>query len=121
MGGQGFSPSQQSFGSGLQPQPDYSLPQAGGYQTAPVQNYQQMQPMQQMQHMQPMPAPPGQFVPQPSTPLPPAPPQMFPAQGSTTANKPSMFTRVSSVFRKGDKPQPANQVRSAGWSRPVQQ
>ncbi len=102
---------QQSYGPPIQPQPDYSVPQGNPYQNAPVQQYQQMQPMG---------APPSQYMNQPATPLPPAPPQMFPAQGSNSTAKPSMMSKVASAFRKNDEPQNKNNVRPAGWSRPVQ-
>ena len=102
---------QQSYGPPMQPQPDYSVPQENPYQNAPVQQYQQMQPMG---------APPSQYMNQPATPLPPAPPQMFPAQGSNSTAKPSMMSKVTSAFRKNGEPQNKNNVRPAGWSRPVQ-
>lgn len=101
----------QSYGPPLQPQSDYSIPQASPYQNAPVQEYQQMQPMG---------TPPSQYLNQPSTPLPPAPPQIFPAQGNTSPAKPSMMTKVTSAFRKNEAPQNKNDVRPAGWSRPAQ-
>jgi pilus assembly protein CpaC len=107
MSGQGYVSGPQGFSEGLQPQPEYSMPQGGAYQTAPMQSYPQMQPMG---------APPSQYVPQqgPSTP-----PQSFPAQGSANQNKSSMLTKMKSVFRKDDQPQ-NNAVKPAGWSRPVQ-
>ena len=114
MQGPGFaSGPTQVFSGGLQPQPEYSLPPATSYQTAPMQNYQQMPQMggPGPNYSQPHYAPP--------TPFPPAPPQSFPPQGSTNTTKPSMMTRVSSVFKKNDQPQ-NNAVKPAGWSRPAQ-
>ena len=112
MSGQGYASGPQGFSEGVQPQPEYSMPQGGAYQTAPMQSYPQMQPMG---------APPSQYMPQqgPSTPLPPAPPQAFPAQGNANQNKPTMLTKMKSVFRKDEQPQ-NNAVKPAGWSRPVQ-
>lgn len=100
-GSQGFS-SAPSYSAAPQPQPDYSLPPAN-YQAAPMENYQQ-----------PLPAPPSSYVPQqmPSTPLPPAP---YPAQGKVESQKPSMMTRMTSAFRKDDKPK--TKVQPVGWSR----
>ena len=128
MGNQIYSGGQvQGFSGQLQPQPDYSLPPANSYPSAPMQNYPpNYQPMQPMQQMQPMGAPPVQNMPpqqMPSTPMPPL-PQNYPAQGQVgpqQANRqqPSMLSRMGSVFRKKDQPQ-NNVVKPAGWTRPVQ-
>lgn len=108
MTGQANVSGSQGFSQGLQPQPEYALPPRGAYQTAPMQGYQQMQPMG---------APPSQYSPQQgtSTPL----PQAFPAQGNSVQIKPSMLTKMKSVFQKDDRPQ-NSVVKPAGWSRPVQ-
>ncbi len=100
--GSTFASPQPTFGAAPQPQPDYSLPPAN-YQSAPGG------------YGQPMPAPPSGYVPQqmPSTPLPPAP---YPTQGSIESQKPSMMTRVTSVFRKDDKAKTS--VQPVGFSRP---
>lgn len=127
LGGQAYSGGQmQSLGSGLQPQPDYSLP-ANSYPAAPMQNYPpNYQPMQPMQQMQPMGSPPVQYMPpqqMPLTPLPPL-PQNYPAQGQvmpqqTKGQQPSVLSRMGSVFRRNNQPQ-NNVVKPAGWTRPVQ-
>jgi len=117
MSSNGFSQApQQSFQGGLQPQPDYSLPPAMPYPSGAVQNYQQMQPMG---------APPSQYTPHsapqfgPGTPPPPVPPQMFPQQSRAAEQKPTMMSKMGSVFRKNEQPQ-NNAIRPAGWNRPVQ-
>lgn len=82
----------QSYGPTPVPQPEYQLP-PGNYNPSPAQ-------MQQFQL-----APPAGSVPHhpiPSTQLPPI-PQNYPAQGnrnSPTADKPSLMSKVGSVFRK---------------------
>ncbi|MFN9719733.1 MAG: pilus assembly protein N-terminal domain-containing protein, partial [Planctomycetota bacterium] len=98
--GSSVSP-QAGFGTTPQPQPDHSLPATNG-QYAPGG------------YSQPLPVPPSNYMPQPmpSTPLPPAP---APVQGSVSAPKPSMMTRVTSMFRKEDKARTS--VHSAGWTR----
>jgi pilus assembly protein CpaC len=97
---------------GLQPQPDYSIPPANSYPSSSVPQ-----------------VPPANFgAPQgaPPTSLPPIPQNygapVYPPQSSLPApaetQKPSMMSRVTSVFRR-DQPKPATNVQPAGWSRPA--
>lgn len=101
----GFSGGMPGYSSSLQPQPDYSVPPASSY-SAPMQH----------QPMQPMPAPPSQYMPQqtPSSPLPPVPSYPPQGQNAAAAEKPSMLSRMGSVFRKDDNSR--NTVKTVGWS-----
>lgn len=113
MGGQTYQGPMPAYGGqvqqyGLQPQPDYSMTPAYPGSVPAVPPSQNMMP-------QPM----------PSTSLPPVPQgysaPVYPPQGSFTPpaqeQKPSVLSRVGSVFRRDGSNQKAT-VQPAGWSQP---
>jgi pilus assembly protein CpaC len=118
MGPEGSQLPQQQFQpySG-QPYPGQSYPQPHLNQSYPNQPYPTSPP--------PVPAPPSNYVPQPipSSQLPPS-PGPYPGQagisqqGDGVQQKPSMLSRVSSVFRKNEQPE-KTPTKPATWSRTI--